>query len=132
MNKVYYYAAIFHKEENGYSVWVNDIPGCNSQGNSFTEAVSNIKDAIGLYYEEYKSENKDLPLSSEIANIKLEPNETAVLIEFDVLKYIKRYNNRAVKKTLSIPSWLNVIAEEHNINFSSVLQTALKEKLNLQ
>lgn len=132
MNIIYYYAAIFHKEDIGYSVWINDIPGCTSQGDSLHEAVINIKDALGLYYEDYKSRNETLPAPSELNDIELEENETAVLIEFDVLEYLKRHSRKAIKKTLTIPAWLNTIAEENDINFSSVLQAALKEKLNIK
>lgn len=132
MNNIYYYAAIFHKEDIGYSVWINDIPGCISQGDSLREAVINIKDALGLYYEDYKSRNETLPAPSELNDIECEENETAVLIEFDVLEYLKRNSRKAVKKTLTIPAWLNTIAEENDINFSSVLQAALKEKLNIK
>ena len=132
MNNIYYFTAVLHKEDIGYSVWINELSGCNSQGDSLAEAVANIKDAIGLFYEDYKSRNEPFPMPSAPETAELEENETAVLIEFDALEYAKKHDKKAVKKTLTIPSWLNTIAEEHNINFSSVLQTALKQKLNIQ
>lgn len=132
MNNIYYYTATLHKEDVGYSVWIDDLPGCVSQGDNLHEAVANIKEALGLYYEDYKSRQETLPTPSEPETIKLEENETAMLIEFDALDYIKRHDNKAVKKTLTIPSWLNTVAEENNINFSSVLQSALKQRLNIQ
>ena len=132
MNTIYYYTATLHKEDVGYSIWIDDIPGCISQGDSLGEAITNIKEALGLYYEDSKIRKENLPEPSAPETIKLEENETAMLIEFDAMEYLKRHDNKAVKKTLTIPSWLNTIAEENNINFSSVLQSALKQRLNIQ
>lgn len=53
------------------------------------------------------------------------------MIEFDMIAYKKRTESRAVKKTLTIPSWLNDAALEKNVNFSQVLQDALMEKLRI-
>ena len=130
MQKIYY-AATLHKETDGYSIWIDDIPGCVSQGDSLNEAIENIKEAIGLYYEECKQNNESLPVPSAPETIHRDNGETVAVVEFDPVEYMKKHNNKAVKKTLTIPAWLNSIAESQSINFSSVLQTALKEKLNL-
>lgn len=132
MNNIYYFTAVLHKEDVGYSIWIDELSGCNSQGDSLSEAITNIKDAIGLFYEDYKNRSEPFPVPNAPENIKLEENETAVLIEFDALEYAKKHDKKAIKKTLTIPSWLNTVAEENNINFSSVLQSALKQKLNIQ
>ena len=60
MNKLFY-PAIFQKEDIGYSVWLHDIPGCISQGDTLEEAMANISDAIGLYFEHYKAEGQTAP-----------------------------------------------------------------------
>lgn len=130
MNK-FYYPAIFQKEDVGYSVWLNDIIGCVSQGDTFEEAVENIKDALGLFLEASSDRNSIFPAPSSPENISLESGQFTVLIEFDRLSYLKKHNRHSVKKTLSIPSWLNTAAEEQHINFSAVLRDALKEKLNI-
>ena len=54
-----------------------------------------------------------------------------MLIEFDPVEYLKSASNKTVRKTLTIPSWLNSLAEQNNVNFSNVLQNALKEYLNI-
>ncbi len=131
MNNIYFFTAVLHKEAVGYSVWVEELPGCVSQGDSLAESLANIKDAIGLYYEDYQSRRQPLPDLAEPANIRLAAGETAVMIEFDALSYLQKHDNKAVNKTLSIPAWLNTMAEENNINFSSALQTALKQQLNI-
>lgn len=127
-----YYAATLHKEDIGYSVWVDDIPGCVSQGDNLNEAIENIKEAMGLYYEDSRQRKEEMPAPTAPEKIKLEENETVAMIEFDPIEYMKKHDNKAVKKTLTIPSWLNSIAEAQSINFSSVLQSALKERLDIR
>ncbi len=131
MNNKLYYPAVFQKEDVGYSVWLNDVDGCISQGDTFEEAVENIKDALGLYIEATSADNFQLPEPALPEKIELEDGQFSVIIEFDRLAYLKKHDKRAVKKTLSIPSWLNTAAEAQHINFSAVLQQALKERLNL-
>ena len=123
-----YYPVVFHPEqEGGFSVRVPDIVGCFTQGETINEAVEMAKDAIGLMLEDVN----EYPDASSPAAINLDQGDFVVMVEFDALAYRRKHDKRAVKKTLSIPSWLNEIAIENNINFSGVLQDALKEKLNL-
>ena len=122
-----FYPAIFCKEDIGYSVRVPDIDGCVSQGDTLDEACHYIKEAIGLCLEGVET----LPAASDINTIECEKDEFLVLVEFDMLEYKKRHENKAVKKTLTIPFWLNEEAERQHINFSSVLQSALKQRLGV-
>lgn len=124
------YPAVFTKEDNCYWVRFPDMPGCFSEGNSLEEAYEMSQEAMGLWLENADGVFKT-PESSDLSDIKLSENEQIVLVEFDPIAYIKRTSARSVKKTLTIPEWLNTLAEENNINFSNVLQTALKEKLNV-
>lgn len=126
-----FYPAIFTKEENGYSVRFPDLQGCFTEGDTLEEAYNMAVEAVGLYLESDITGVFKYPQPQDISNIKSAENETIVLVEFDEVEYIKRHNNKSVKKTLSIPQWLNTLAEENNINFSQVLQSALKEKLNI-
>ncbi|HIR53337.1 MAG TPA: type II toxin-antitoxin system HicB family antitoxin [Candidatus Onthovicinus excrementipullorum] len=126
MNNVFY-PAVFFKEQGGYSVRIPDIDGCFSEGDTMDEACQNALDAIGLNFEGMSN----YPTPSEPDKIALEKGEFVVMLEFDMIDYRRRNDTRAVKKTLTIPSWLNSMAEENHINFSSVLQTALKHQLNI-
>ena len=126
MKKIYY-PAVFHPEEIGYSVTVPDIPGCFTQGDTLQEAVEMASDAIGLCLEGGETFKASLP-----NDIRCESGEFVALIEFDQIAYFKKHDTKAVKKTLTIPSWLNSLAEEQHINFSSLLQAALKERLNVK
>lgn len=131
MNK-YYYPAVLQQEDVGFSVWLPDIPGCVSQGDTLEEAIEMISEAADLYIDYSADNGQKLPKPSSPKDIKVENNQVVALIECDLLAYQKKHNNKAVKKTLSIPSWLNDIAENNHINFSSILQEALLEKLNIK
>lgn len=131
MNK-YYYPAVFQQEDEGYSVWIPDLPGCVSQGDTIDEAVDMITEAMELYLEYSFDEIKQAPVPSNPKDIKVQDSQFIALIECDLLSYQKKHNNKSVKKTLSIPSWLNEIAESKHINFSSVLQEALLEKFDIK
>ena len=131
MNKFYYPAVFQIEEEGGYSISFPDIIGCNTQGEDIEECYYMATSALGLILTDYLSNKIEFPKASTPNSIVLEDNQFVVLIAFDMLDYLKKNESKAVKKTLSIPSWLNEAAIEHNINFSQVLQEALKEILNI-
>ena len=123
-----YYPAIFHPEDvGGYSVSVPDIEGCFTQGDTMDEALEMAQVAIGLMLEDCA----EIPKASTPAQLHLEAGDFVVVIPFDALAYKRRHDNRSVKKTLSIPSWLNEEAEAAHLNFSGILQEALKAKLKI-
>ena len=129
--KKLFYPAIFHKaEEGGFWVSFPDFPGCFSQGDDMAQTYEMAIEALGLTLTDLEREKRPFPESTDPTTLVLEDTESfLVLIEFDLLAYKKRTNPRAVKKTLSIPQWLNDDAMAHNINFSQVLQNALKKEL---
>lgn len=127
MKKIYY-PVIFHPEEIGYSVSVPDIEGCFTQGDSMDEAIEMTQDAIGLMLEDCES----YPIPSDPASISFDAGDFVVVVPFDMIEYKRRHDSRAVKKTLSLPSWLNEAAEAAHLNFSGILQDALKAKLGLK
>ncbi|MDE5933162.1 MAG: type II toxin-antitoxin system HicB family antitoxin [Lachnospiraceae bacterium] len=129
MNRLFY-PALFHKaEEGGFWVSFPDIPECLTQGDDMTQAYEMAVDALGLALTSREQEHQPLPVVSDPTAITPEPDSFLVVIEFDMLAYKKRTNSRAVKKTLSIPEWLNEAAIAMDINFSQVLQEALISKI---
>ena len=82
-------------------------------------------DALGLELSELCDQHIPCPKASLPTDIDIDESEQIVIIEFDLLEYKRRTNNTAVKKTLSIPGWLNEAAIAKGINFSAVLQKAL-------
>lgn len=86
-------------------------------------------DALGLALSCREKEQQPFPATSEPTEITPEPDSFLVVIEFDMLAYKKRTSSRAVKKTLSIPEWLNEAAMAMDLNFSQILQEALISKI---
>jgi predicted RNase H-like HicB family nuclease len=128
----YVYPAIFTKEaEGGYSVSFPDVKGCYTQGETLTEALEMAEDALGLMLCTYEDKKIEIAVPTDIHDIHVESDQTVSLVLCDTVKIRKEIDNRAVKKTLSIPQWLNTMAEERNINFSQILQKALKAELNI-
>ncbi len=132
MNKLFY-PALFHKaEEGGFWVSFPDIPECLTQGDDMAQAYEMAVEALGLALTCREKEQQPIPSSSDPTAISPEPDSFLAVIEFDMLAYKKRTNSRAVKKTLSIPEWLNEAAMAMNLNFSQVLQEALLAKIQSQ
>ena len=132
MNKLFY-PALFHEAEvGGFRITFPDIPECMTQGEDMQEAYEMAVEALGLALAEKEGEKKQIPVASNPQDIQIEPNSFLVVIEFDMAEYRRKHCSRAVKKTLSIPEWLNEAAIRQNINFSQVLQEALLEKVGVK
>lgn len=125
----YSYPAVFTKEEKGYSVIFPDLEGCYTCGDDMNDALYMASDVLAFTLFDYEKSGKAIPSPSSYTDIKVSENEFVNYIACDTIEYQRRNNNKAVKKTLSIPEWLNVAAQANDINFSQVLQDALKEKL---
>ena len=133
MKKDYYvYPAIFTYEDDGISVEFPDLPGCLTCADTTEQAIKMAKEALGLHLYDIEEENEPIPVASSINDLSLEKNQIPILIDINMVLHRKAIENTSVKKTLTIPQWLNKEAERHNINFSQVLQEALKEQLNFK
>ena len=131
MNKRLFYPAVFHRaEEGGFWVTFPDIPECITEGDDMAAAYDMAVEALGLALEEKIENREKLPVASDVDDIK--DSGTVVIVQFDLESYNKKHNNRAVKKTLTIPEWLNERALAMNVNFSQVLQDALMEKVGIR
>lgn len=102
-----------------------------TQGTDIADAIDMARDAISLMGVEYQDKKKELPAPSKMSNIPHNENEILTLVDVDFVAYRKMLENRAVRKNCTIPSWLNEKAEQAGINFSALLQKALKEELHL-
>lgn len=130
--KKLFYPAFFHKAEDG-GFWVSfpDIPECLTQGDDMTQAYEMAVDALGLALDCREKEHQPFPTASDPTAIVPESDSFLVVIEFDMLAYKKCTNSRAIKKTLSIPEWLNESATAMGLNFSQILQEALLTKIQM-
>ena len=126
-----FYPALFHKsEEGGFWISFPDFPECFTEGDDMKQAYEMTVEALGLALVNRKEEKEEIPDPSDLDKIQNEDG-TIVIVEFDMLEYQRKHNSKAVKKTLSIPEWLNEEAVSMGVNFSQVLQEALLSKLNI-
>ncbi len=132
MNKLFYPALFHEAEEGGFWVSFPDIPECMTQGDDMQQAYEMAVEALGLSLSSMEDEKAEIPTASRPQDIQTEVGSFLVVIEFDMAEYRRRHCSRAVKKTLSIPEWLNDVAIKQNINFSQVLQEALMERVGVR
>ena len=125
----YVYPAILYPDDGLISVKVPDLPGCFTCGESIADALFMAKDAVELWLWDAEDKHEAIPPASD--SLPLEIGETFTLITADTDEYRRANETRAIKKTLSIPSWLNYKAEKANAPFSQILQQGLKEYLNI-
>lgn len=125
----YTYPAIFTKESiGGYSIRFPQLDGCFSQGDTFEEALRMAADAMALYLFSLEEDGETIP-APIFDNLDLEEGEMIIPVTAWMTPFRDEMYNRAVKKTLTIPAWLNEAAEKQNVNFSQILQAALKDHL---
>ena len=125
MNK-YTYPAVFTQEDNGsYSVNFPDFDSCYTCGDDLADAIYMAQDVLAYTIYDLQAEGKSLPQPSDPRSISLSAGEFVNFVACDTLEYIKRHSTKSVKKTLTIPEWLNEAATRMNVNFSQVLQDSL-------
>lgn len=137
------YPAVFFKENNGYSVIFPDLNYLSTCGETVDEAFSMAVDCLAGHLFWLRQEGETMPSPSDITSInptniakelgfQYEVKETFLnMVSVDVIEYAKIHFEKSVKKTLTIPAWLNKAALEQNINFSQVLQNALMDILGV-
>ena len=129
----YIYPAVFSQEDNEMiSVRFPDVEGCHTFGAGIDDAISMAEDACCLMLYDMETEGKEIPAPSPVNDVEKKTDEFVSLIRCDTEFYRRFYKSKAVKKTLSIPEWLNEEAAKAGLNFSQVLQEGLKERLGLK
>jgi len=119
------YPAIFYEGEGGYAVEVPDLPGCTSGGVTIAEAIVMGTDAASGWVLTELEDGKPVPKASPIEGIHPRKGGFVSMLVLDMDSYAEKYGNKAVRKNLTIPAWLNTFGEERNINFSQVLKESL-------
>ncbi len=135
------YPACFIKEKNGYSVIFPDLNYLATSGETLEEALNMAVDCLAGYLYWLEKDKEEIPSASTVNVINLEKIAEGIdynkeesfvnLVSVDLKSYAKENFEKSVKKTLTIPAWLNKMALEKKLNFSKVLQEALKAELNL-
>lgn len=129
----YRYIALLDYEKDGVHVTFPDLPGCITVGKDEAEAIKAAREVLALHLWGMEEDEEMPPVPSSIqalaSKAKLQDNETFFLVDAFMPTIREKMAKRFVKKTLSIPSWLNAQAENYGINFSQTLQKALKQEL---
>lgn len=112
-------------------VYFPDLPGCTSGADDFDQAAEKAKEALCLHLYGMEEDGENIPKPSELGDIKLESNELPLFVEVYMKPFREKMHKHFVKKTLSVPGWVNAIAEEQGVNFSAVLLRGLKEECNI-
>jgi len=129
----YIFPALFEPgEKKGYCVSFPDLPGCITEGDNMEEALHNAKEALELHLYGMEEDGDEIPAPTSPEKIKASENSFVSLIEVWMPVIRDEMSNKAIKKTLTIPKWLNDIAEKEKVNFSHVLQSALKDYLGVK
>ena len=124
------YPIILTPDSDGYAVYIPDF-NANTQGNDLAEAIEMARDAIGIMGIDMEDDKKPLHEPSSTADFKVKENELVSLVDVDFSEYRKKNEMKVVKKNCTLPSWLCYEAEKANINFSQILQVALKKELHI-
>jgi predicted RNase H-like HicB family nuclease len=130
----YVYPAIFSPDGNNILVDVPDLPGISTFGSDAADAIYMAQDAIEMWLWDAENKGEHIPAPSSQAVLEeqcAKPGQFVSLVAADTDKYRRENDTRAVKKTLSIPAWLNTLAEKANAPFSQILQQGLKVYLHV-
>lgn len=122
------YPAIFTPYEDGsdgYLVEFPDLPGCVTGGDDLAEAIFMAEDAASGWVLTELEEGKKAPEATKVNDVVAQGDAMVNLVALDMDAYGAKYGSNAVKKTLTIPAWLNTFVEENGISCSKVLQEAL-------
>lgn len=124
------YPIVLTPDEVGYVVYIPDF-NINTEGDTLTEAIEMARDAIGLMGIDMEDDKKVLPAPSAINAVTKGENDIVTLVDVDFAEYRRQNDMKAVRRNVTLPSWLDFEAEKSGINVSSVLQRALKQELHL-
>lgn len=127
----YRYIAVFAYYEDGISITFPDLPGCVSFGKDEAEAMKCANEVLMLHLWGMEQDNEPIPKPSALRSVEIAKDEIPTMVEVFMPPFREKQNSRFVKKTLSIPYWLNLEAEHKGINFSKLLQNAIKQELHL-
>ncbi len=122
------YPACFYpceQKKGAYTVEVPDLPGCVSEGDSLADAILMATDAASGWVLDELEDGKSAPAASPLESIVPDSGGFVNMLVLDMDTYAEKYGEKAVRKNLTIPAWLNTFAEKNDINFSQVLQDSL-------
>lgn len=125
------YPIVLSTASDGITVYVPDF-NIGSQGSDIAEAMEMARDAIGVVGISFEDLKKQLPVPSKLKNVsKVNADDVLTLVDIDFAEYRRANDQRAVRRNISLPSWLDCAAEKAGLNVSSIAQAALKRELHI-
>ena len=121
----------FDDGDDGYTVEFPDLPGCVTEGNSMADALFMAEDAASGWVLTVLEDGEELPKASDMRMHKAPEGGFVSVVGLDMDAYAEKYGQKAVKKTLTIPAWMNTYVEANDISCSKVLQDAISAKLKM-
>lgn len=128
----YVYPAIFTKEEDGIIVTFPDLEDTFTDGGTMEEAFENAEDVLNLMLWNREEQKKDIPAPTAAADISVPNGGTLAMIKADTLAYRKIHDKKTIRRSITLPGWLDNIARERNINFSQLLQNAIRRECGIE
>ena len=128
----YIYPAIFTPEADGISVDFPDLPGCYTDGATVEEAFENAEDALSLMLWHLEKEKQTPPAPTPPTALRATPGASIALVKADTLSVRKLNDPRTVRKNITLPGWMDTLAREHHINFSQLLQNAIRKECGIE
>ncbi len=121
----------FDDGDDGYTVEFPDLPGCVTEGHSMADALFMAEDAASGWVLTMLEDGEELPKASDMRTHKAPEGGFVSMVGLDMDTYAEKYGKKAVKKTLTIPAWMNTYVEANGISCSKVLQDAISAKLQM-
>ncbi len=125
----YEFPAFFYYDDDGISIEFPDLPGCLPCAQTSEEAFHNAKEALGLHLFGMEQDGDAIPSPTPVKDLRPSDGAVIAMVEVFMPSVRDRINKKTVKKTLTLPAWLNREAEAANVNFSLILQEGLKRYL---
>lgn len=125
----YIYSALLIPEEGKYNVSFPDLKDCYTCGDNLQDALKMAEDVLASYLTWQEDHHREIPEATSPKDVHVPDNAIQTLIDIDTDSYRRLLSNRSVKKTLTIPEWMDEKGKAKGINFSKVLRDALEKEL---
>ena len=127
----YMFPAIIEKIEDTYNAFFPDLPGCIATAENFPQILQEAKSALEFHLCGIEQDDGEVPGATFPEDLTIHEGQTLCYLDVNMYAIRSEMDNRSIKKTLTIPWYLNELAEKQHINFSQLLQIALKKRLGI-
>ena len=128
----YNYPAILTPGDGGVYVGFPDLPECFTDGDNLEEAFENAEDALALKLWYMEEHGETIAPPSVPASLDTPDGASVALVKADTIAVRKMNDTKSIRKSITLPSWMDALAKEHNINFSQLLQNAIRRECGIE